>query len=131
MSTASQAKTKESKADVTVLLSVVTFIAAYFGARLLMELESLPRALHFVAAFLPAPAFLFFLWSMARAVKQMDELQRRIQLEALCLAWPLAVAMVMTISLLQKAGFLGWEPMWVYLPMTYFLGLAIAIRRYQ
>lgn len=115
----------------TAPVAAAAFVAAYFGARLAMDAKGLGRTVHFLAALLPAPAFLFFLWSMARAIPRMDEMQRLIQLQALSLAWPLAVAIVMTISLLQKAGFLGWEPIWVYLPLTYFLGLALAHSRYR
>ena len=122
---------KASKGDWTVFASILGFVLAYFGARAILKIEGLSPVLRFLAAMVPAPAFLLFIWAMVRGVRQADELQRRIQLEALAVAWPLAVGIVMTISLLQKAGFLQWEPMWVYLPLTYFLGLALAQRRYQ
>lgn len=131
MTAVTQSQAKTSKLDWMVPASVAGFIVAYFGARILMKIPDLPRALYFAAALLPAPAFLWFLWSMARVQRHADELQRRIQLEALAIAWPLSLAIVMTVSLLQKAGFLGWEPMWVYLPSTYFIGLIWAVRRYQ
>lgn len=122
---------KASKGDWTAVASILGFVLAYFGARFVLEIDGMSPALRFLVALIPAPAFLLFIWAMVRGVRQADELQRRIQLEALAVAWPLAVGIVMTISLLQKAGFLQWEPMWVYLPLTYFLGLALAQRRYQ
>jgi hypothetical protein len=129
--TQSVSKVASSKTGWLLPLSIAGFVVAYFGARLLLKVDDLSPALRFVAALIPAPAFLVFIWAMVRGARKADELQRRIQLEALAIAWPLAVGIVMTISLLQKAGFLEWEPMWVYLPLTYFLGLAIAMRRFQ
>lgn len=108
-----------------------TFILAYFGARAVFEMRAPGVALKMLAALLPAAAFLWFAWAFVSMMRQQDELQRRIQLEALAIAYPLAIAIVMMISLFQKAGFLEWEPMWIYLPMTYFLGLTLAHRRYQ
>jgi hypothetical protein len=122
---------KASGKDWLVPIAGLGFVVAYFGARLIFEITGLSRPLYFVAALLPAVAFLVFVWALAGLLRSGDEMQRRIQLEALAIAWPLAVAIVMTLSLLQKAGFLGWEPMWAYLPMTYYLGLMVAWRRYQ
>jgi len=115
----------------TSLIAAVTFVLAYFGARLVLKLPEAGAALKVAAAVVPAMAFLWFAWSFVHLMRKLDELQRRIQLEALAIAYPLAIAIVMMISLFQKAGYLEWEPMWSYLPITYYLGLFIAQRRYQ
>jgi hypothetical protein len=71
-----------------------------------------------------------FIVAEVRALRGCDELQRRIQLEALAVAYPLAIAIVMVLSLLRKSG-VGVEPKWTYLPITYFVGLAVAKLRYR
>ncbi len=115
----------------TSLIAVVTFIVAYFGARLVLKLPEPGALLKVAAALVPTAAFLWFALSFLRLMRQLDELQKRIQLEALAVAYPLSIAIVLMISLFQKAGYLDWEPMWIYLPITYYLGLFLAQRRYQ
>jgi hypothetical protein len=70
-----------------------------------------------------------------RAVRSADELERRIQGEALAIAYPLALVLLMTLALMERAvglKFQDWSYMhtWIYLPLFYFAGLAIARRRY-
>jgi hypothetical protein len=66
----------------------------------------------------------------------LDEMQRRIHLEALAIAYPLATLLLMTLGLLQRAVELPFEDwsyahVWIYLPIFYFLGVAFTARRYQ
>jgi hypothetical protein len=65
----------------------------------------------------------------------MDELGRRIQLEALALAFPIALLVAFTAGLLDLAGFHGagnWDlpRLWPLLLLPYWVGLARAQRRY-
>jgi hypothetical protein len=80
--------------------------------------------------------FAFFLAFIVAGIGSMDELQRRIQLEALAIAFPLAILLFMLLGLLELAISLSPEDWsyrhtWSYLPLFYFIGLAIASRRYQ
>ncbi|RIK73904.1 hypothetical protein DCC62_16355 [candidate division KSB1 bacterium] len=66
----------------------------------------------------------------------MDELERRIQLEALVIAFPLAILLIMTLGLLELAVPLSpenwsYRHIWPFLTMFYFIGLAIARKRYE
>jgi hypothetical protein len=70
------------------------------------------------------------------SVGSLDEMQRRIHLEALVIAFPLAILLLMTLGLLQLAIPLPEEDwsywhIWAFLPMFYFIGLAFAWRRYR
>ena len=111
----------------------------YAGARVFLEgardagWTSGARA---AVALLPVPFFALFLGLFIKSLRQADELQRRIQLEALAVAFPLTVLLLMTLGLLQRAVELKFEDwsylhVWVYLPLLYFSGLAIALRRYR
>ena len=87
-------------------------------------------------ALAPLPPFLFFLWAVVAAVRSLDELGRRIHLEALAVAFSLATVLLMTLGLLQLAMTLppddwSYRHTWAFLPMFYFLGLALAQRRYR
>ena len=87
------------------------------------------------AALLPVPAFAWMLWEIIKGVRVMDELQQRIQLEALAVAYPLALILLMTLGLLEIAitlppEDLSYRHVWAALPLFYFIGLAIARKRY-
>jgi hypothetical protein len=66
----------------------------------------------------------------------MDELEQRIHLEALAVAFPLALILLMTLGLLELATKLppedfSYRHVWAFLPIFYFGGLALARRRYR
>jgi hypothetical protein len=134
-STASGARVESRWPTRFFVIFPVLFVAAYFGARAGLEnVEPGSRAaLGF--AFLPVPFFAAFVWIYARAVRSMDELGRRIHLEALALAFPIALLVVFTAGLLHLAGFPGdqnWDPprLWPIVLFPYWFGLARAHRRY-
>jgi hypothetical protein len=88
-----------------------------------------------LAALLPVPPFVWMLWKFVRRVRAMDELEWRIQLEALALAFPLTLILLMILGLLEMAiplppEDLGFRHVWLMLPVLYFIGLALARRRY-
>ena len=71
-----------------------------------------------------------------KGVGRMDELERRIELEALAFAFPIAVVLLMTLGLLDLATPLNpddWSlrHVWAMMPALYFMGLWRAKRRYQ
>jgi hypothetical protein len=86
-------------------------------------------------ALLPVPFFAALIWLYVRMVRSMDELAIRIQLEALALAFPLAILAVFTAGLLALAGFDGlhdWDlpRLWPLLLVPYWFGAWRAQRRY-
>ena len=81
-------------------------------------------------ALLPLPAFLWFLWTFIAGVRGADELERRIQLEALAVAFPLTLVLIMTLGLLQIAVPLSpddwsYRHIWPFLYVFYLLGLTL------
>ena len=72
---------------------------------------------------------------MILGIRQLDELERRIHLEALAVAFPLGILLLMTLGLLQRAITLKFEDwsyghVWPFMFLFYFVGLALARRRY-
>ncbi len=117
------------------LLVTVGWGLLYIGARALLELELAPW-LRVLVALVPVPFVTLFLVMIVRGIRQMDELERRIHLEAVGVAYPLAILLFMTLGLLELAIPLkkedwSYRHVWIYLPIFYFIGLAIARKRYQ
>lgn len=117
-------------------LSVTVFwIFSYFGARFVLDGFTLTPEVRVIVAFLPVLPMGLFLWFVVANIRSLDELQRRIHLEALVVAFPLSILLLSTLGLLQLAINLSMDDwsyrhVWVYLPLFYFIGLAIAWRRY-
>ena len=113
----------------------VMFVAAYFGARAGIEVLPQGSAGALAVALVPVPAFAWLIHSIVRGIRALDELERRIQLEALAFAFPVALLVVFTAGLLHLAGFPGegdWDPPRL-LPLVllpYWVGLVLARRRY-
>ena len=114
----------------------VLWLLSYAGARGVLDKQSLETWLRVAAAVAPIPFAAVALALIVRGARALDELERRIQLEALATAFLLAVLFLMTLGLLQRAVTLKFEDwsyahVWAMLPTLYFIGLAIAKRRYQ
>jgi hypothetical protein len=119
----------------SVGLAATLLIVLFFGARLLLELPNLATSLRVGIALLPLPAFLWLLWAFINDVREADELERRIQLEALAIAFPLTLVLVMTLGLLQIAIPLppedwSYRHIWPLIYVFYLGGLTLARRRY-
>jgi hypothetical protein len=105
-------------------------------SRGLLEMDLDNRWLRIAIALTPIPFFVRFLWMWMKGVGTMDELERRIQLEALALAFPLMAVLLMTLGLLDIA--VGLNPddfsirnVWLMMPMLYYFSLWRAKRRYE
>ena len=106
----------------------------YVAARLVLEL-SLPPRVRLLVALVPVVPFMLTLAGVVRGIRSMDELHRRVHLEALVLAFPLTLLLIMTLGLLELA--IGLSPDdWSYrhiLPfpvLFYAFGLWRAWKRY-
>ena len=119
-----------------VLGLLVLWLLLYFGIRLFLEANpDLARGVRLTLAFVPAPLFAAFLWRFIQGIQSADELERRIQLEALAVAFPLGVLMLTTLGLVQRAvelDFQDWSynHIWPWFAFFYLVGNALARRRY-
>jgi hypothetical protein len=119
----------------SVGISATAWLLAYFAARAALEIPGLATPLRVLVAVFPLPAFAWFLWTFIRMARDGDELERRIQLEALAVSFPLTLLLVMTLGLLQLAVALppedwSYRHIWPLLYVFYLLGLTLARRRY-
>jgi 4-hydroxybenzoate polyprenyltransferase len=122
----------------STLLPQVLFGGAYaiaYIAALWSSNGSLPVSLPLLLTVAAAIAFVGFVLAELRAVRLLDELQQRIQLEALAFAFPASVGVVMLLGLLQRfqelpAADLSYRHVWPVMIFLYVSGLALARRRY-
>jgi hypothetical protein len=106
----------------------------YIGARFALEMD-LPAPARVAIAVAPVAPFLLTLVGAVRGVRAMDELHRRVHLEALVIAFPLTLLFIMTLGLLELAVGLPMDD-WSYrhvlpfLVIFYAFGLWRAWKRY-
>jgi hypothetical protein len=129
-------KVLSCKTERRIGLSAGLWLSLFFVARMMLELTGLPAWQRIALAMLPLPAFVWFIWEFTRAVSEADELERRIQLEALAVAFPLTLLLIMTLGLLQVAIELpkedwSYRHIWPLVYVFYLVGLTRARRRYQ
>jgi hypothetical protein len=122
-----------SRQQQTIVAAVLAAATAIVSSWLLrhVELASAPRL--FVAAS-PAPVFLWFVVTELRWVRTLDEFQRRIVLEALAIAFPVAILLAVSIDGLQKGGFVaGWSvgDVWPFMALLFVPALLYTQRRYD
>lgn len=118
------------------LVSTMLFVFSYLIARIVMNQVESSEVIRIGAALLPVAPFIWMLWDIIKRVRGMDELQQRIQLEALAIAYPLALLLLMSLGLLELATSLppedlSYRHVWLMLPLLYFIGLRVARGRYK
>jgi hypothetical protein len=89
--------------------------------------------LGYAIAFLPIIPSALALWAFMRMFRGLDELQRRIQLEAVAFSFLATCFITLTWAFQQNAGLPRFDVSWVapLLILLWGLGLRIAKRRYQ
>jgi hypothetical protein len=117
-------------------LWVAAWFVAWIGARVVLESQSIPTWTRVVAALAPVPLGAAALVAIVRGARELDELEKRIQLEALATAFVLAVLLIMTLGLMELAVTLNrddwsYRHVWAMLPMLYLAGMVFARRRYS
>lgn len=108
---------------------VVTLLSAFAIIRALPEGDPLRIPL----ALLPVPSILFGVWTFMQYLGSMDELERKIQLEAIGFSIGLTGVVTFTLGLLESAGFPTLSIIWTFPMMVIFWGFGqiIAKRKYE
>lgn len=116
--------------------SASAFALAYFGARALLEFYAMATWLRIAVVLFPILPFGFLLLTIIRGIRKMDELERRIQLESLAIAFPLTFLLLMILGLLELAIRLkpedwSYRHLWPVMFIFYLIGFMFAKRRYE
>lgn len=115
------------------LLAALTLVAVAAVSWSLDHL-AIDRPARVALALLPVALWGAAILLLVRAMRALDELQRRIHLEALGIAFPAALMLGMTVEYLQKAGIardLGVGDVWPAMALLYVPALAWAHWRYR
>lgn len=114
------------------LLGVV-FTYAIVGVGSGWAIGHLQAPWKYLVAILPALPALWFAALFARHVGEMDELQRRIQLEALAFGFSAGVILTLGYGFLQHAGLPipNWIWVWPLMGSCWLIGKLVAQRRYR
>jgi len=129
---------EKSKKHLSDRVPVYAFIWAgsYIGSLGAMKTLELSPAVGIMLTLVPAIAFALFLYKFYRSVYFMDEVQIKIQMEAVVVAFALALFTIMTLGLIDLAVELQPDD-WSYrflVPLFvayYFIGLFISKRKYH
>lgn len=119
-----------------LLAAGIAWLIVYFGCRFILDRVALPDGVRIAVALLPAIPFIIFLVCAIANVRSMDELHRRVHLEALAFAFPVGVFVLMILGLLQLVIHFhpqrfNFRDAWPILCLLYFIGLALSWRRYS
>ena len=90
-------------------------------------------AWRFPLAVAPVLPFIYGIFSYLRYIRMIDELQRRIAIEALAIAFGASAAITFCLGLLQIAGLpdINWSFVWAVMGGCWILGGLYADRRYR
>lgn len=110
---------------------------SYLAVRAVIESpERFARPMLIAIVLLPVLPAGIFLYLFITDMRRKDELQRRIQLEALALAYPLVLLLIMTLGLLELVMVLNpadwsYRHLGPFVILFYVLGLWLSTRRYR
>ena len=113
--------------------SMLGYIIVLFGAISVMNTLEEDNPLRYVLALLPIIPLIFAFLSYMWFVRRVDEMQRRIQFEAVAISMGSTIFITLTLGFLEVAGFPAVGMIWVppIIILTWGLGTAIASRRYK
>lgn len=121
-----------------LILTALLAAGALLSATAALKFSDLGGPWRLLVALLPVPAYLYFIFAQIQTVRGMDELQQRVELEALVFAFPSAFVGILTTWLLWVGGFLPWltfsDSVAFFLVLMiglHVLGRVLAARRYR
>ena len=97
-----------------IFLSVFLFIASFLGSQWLLN-QKIDQSYQVLIAIIPALPAAWLAYSIASAIVQLDELQRRIQLEAIGIGFGGSVVITLTYALLVQVGVP--QVSWMFIPL--------------
>jgi hypothetical protein len=120
----------------SIFLVFGLWVGTYFAARYALSLLPPDSGARPVVAIVPVIPTLIVLWILHGVIGRLDELQRRVHLEATVIAFTLTIALLWVLGLLELAVELdrddwSYRHVWAFMPAFYFIGLAVSWRRYK
>lgn len=119
-----------------VFVYAALWVISYIGSFLVLKSFELPKGAGIVLTTITVLAFAVFIYKYYRSIFFMDEVQIKIQMEAIVIAFSLGLMLLMTLGLLDLFLTLNKEN-WSYRHLVpvfvifYFAGIAISRRKYH
>jgi len=119
-----------------IIFYAILWTVMYIGCLLIVKKLEPAKTLGIILSFMPTIAFVLFIYNYIKGVGSMDEVQRRIQLEATVWGFSLGILLLMTLGLLDHVITLkkedwGYTLLIPYFFAFYFLGIFISRRKYN
>ena len=110
-----------------ILLYCLAGVGAYFAVKYLAA------PWKYVISAVPVLPAMYFAILVSRSFQEMDELQRRIQLEALAFGFSASAVLTLGYGFLQHAGLRieNWIWVWPVMGVCFIIGKLLAQRRYR
>jgi hypothetical protein len=116
------------------LLVALLATAIDIGAFHVLAHVELGPATRILVALSPLPGDLALIWLALRAIRKLDEFQKRVHFEAVVVAFLSTGVAVFVYGYLQKAaavGPLNFGIVWAFMLVSYAVGYRIAVSHYQ
>ena len=115
-------------------VAIGALLASVLVISRLLEMPELSAPARLTLAAVPVIAFVFVIIGHVRMVRMLDELQQRIYLEALAIAFPSVAVVTIACEYLRKAGFITHlkpDHVLMILIACWLVGFFIAKRHYR
>ena len=124
------------KSKLTVMIFGIIWVVTYLVCLLIVKEISLPKWAGISLAILPAFTFALFIYRYIKKISSMDEVEIRIQLEAVVWGFSFALLLPMLLGSLNLVIIInnknwGYLSLVNYFVLFYFIGLIISQRKYR
>lgn len=109
---------------------MVVLVASLFALNQFQYADFVSRAIITLSPIIPAA---FMCWAVVRKLRRLDEMQLRIQFEALGFAFAASALLTFSYGFMENIGapHLPWLWVWPVMGLMWIVGLMIAKHRYQ
>ena len=119
-----------------ILFYGILWAVVYIACLLIVKEFEPSKTVGFILSFMPTITFVLFIYHFIKGVGSMDEVERRIQLEAAVWGFTLGLLLIMTLGLLDLVVTLnkedwGYRHLVPYFFVFYFFGIFISKRKYN
>jgi hypothetical protein len=128
-------KTKKTSGT-KILLYGILWAATYMASLIIVKEFDPAKTLGIILSCIPTLTFIPFIYHFIKGIGEMDEVERRIQLEAAVWAFTLGLLLLMTLGLLDLVVALkkedwGYRHLVHFFFLFYFVGIIISKRKYS